>query len=249
MRPSKRRGWLRRSFRSVRPTRGFTVPDSQDRLGKSTQAVADAYYVLSDPQRRREYDRLSSSRPSSERTSDPNASGNFFRTFASMFSSGAGNGQAGTGTEQPGQRPNADHVFGDVFEEVTLLSSPPLSNVRRNRSPPSFFLLHPQLLRPEVERHLPLWSWLGAACGAGLGFITANVPGLVVGAYTGNRLGAIRDAKGKSVAAVFSELGGAQKAEVRRKRLRAARPNSASITPCLQILRALALKVLGVAFT
>ena len=53
------------------------------------------------------------------------------------------------------------------------------------------------------------------------------MPGLVVGAYTGNRLGAIRDAKGKSVAAVFSELGGAQKAEVRRKRLRAARPNSA----------------------
>ncbi len=75
------------------------------------------------------------------------------------------------------------------------------------------------------------------------------MPGLVVGAYAGNRLGAIRDAKGKSVAAVFSELGGAQKAEVRRKRLRAARPNSASITSCLQILRALALKVLGVAFT
>jgi hypothetical protein len=32
MRPSKRRGWLRRSFRSVRPTRGFTVPDTLDRL-------------------------------------------------------------------------------------------------------------------------------------------------------------------------------------------------------------------------
>lgn len=44
------------------------------------------------------------------------------------------------------------------------------------------------------------------------------MPGLVVGAYAGNRLGAIRDAKGKSVAAVFAELGGAQKAEVRRKR-------------------------------
>jgi len=118
-----------------------------------------------------------------------------------MFSSGASNGQPGTGTEQPGQRPNADRVFGDAFED---------------------------LLRPEVERHLPLWTWLGAACGAGLGFITANMPGLVVGAYTGNRLGAIRDAKGKSVAAVFAELGGAQKAE---------------------ILRALALKVLGVAYT
>jgi len=118
-----------------------------------------------------------------------------------MFSSGASNGQPGTGTEQPGQRPNADRVFGDVFED---------------------------LLRPEVERHLPLWTWLGAACGAGLGFITANVPGFVVGAYAGNRLGAIRDAKGKSVAAVFAELGGAQKAE---------------------ILRALAMKVLGVAYT
>lgn len=93
----------------------------------------------------------------------------------------------------------------------------------------SLSLLHPsetraslsththQLLRPEVERHLPMWTWLGAACGAGLGYITANVPGLVMGAYAGNRLGAVRDAKGKSVAAVFAELGGAQKAEVRRQ--------------------------------
>lgn len=173
------------------------------------QAVADAYYVLSDPQRRREYDKLSASKSSSERTNDPNASSNFFSTFSSMFGSSSTTGeQTGTGTgtgtapaEQPGQRPNADRVFGDVFED---------------------------LLRPEVERHLPLWTWLGAACGAGLGFITANVPGLVMGAYAGNRLGAVRDAKGKSVAAVFAELGGAQKAE---------------------ILRALALKVLGAAYT
>ncbi|KAF8507123.1 DnaJ-domain-containing protein [Russula emetica] len=166
------------------------------------QAVADAYYVLSDPQRRSDYDRLSSSKSSSERTNDPSASSNFFRMFSGIFTTNnnaAGNGQTGTGPEQPDQRPNADQVFGDVFED---------------------------LLRPEVERHLPLWTWLGAACGAGLGFITANMPGLVVGAYAGNRLGAIRDAKGKSVAAVFSELGATQKVE---------------------ILRALALKVLGVA--
>ncbi|KAF8481158.1 DnaJ-domain-containing protein [Russula ochroleuca] len=162
------------------------------------QAVADAYYVLSDPQRRSEYDRLSSSRPSSERTNDPSASSNFFRMFSGMFTSGAGDGQSGTAQEQ---RPNADRVFGDVFED---------------------------LLRPEVERHLPVWSWLGSACGAGLGFITANVPGLVVGAYAGNRLGAIRDAKGKSVAAVFAELGARQKVE---------------------ILHALALKVLGTLYT
>lgn len=37
---------------------------------------------------------------------------------------------------------------------------------------------------------------------------------MLVGSYAGNRLGAIRDAKGKSVAQVFSSLGGSQKAEV-----------------------------------
>ena len=42
----------------------------------------------------------------------------------------------------------------------------------------------------------------------------ANVPGLMIGAFAGNRIGAVRDAKGKSVAAVFSELGATQKAEV-----------------------------------
>jgi hypothetical protein len=47
-----------------------------------------------------------------------------------------------------------------------------------------------------------------------VGFIVGNIPGLMVGAFAGNRLGAIRDAKGKSVAAVFSELGGDQRAQV-----------------------------------
>ena len=40
------------------------------------------------------------------------------------------------------------------------------------------------------------------------------MPGLALGAFTGNRLGAVRDAKGKSVAAVFNELASHQKAEV-----------------------------------
>jgi hypothetical protein len=55
---------------------------------------------------------------------------------------------------------------------------------------------------------------IGGVCGAGLGFIIANVPGLVAGGVAGNRLGAIRDAKGKSVAVVFTSLGGEQKAQV-----------------------------------
>ncbi|KAG5648107.1 hypothetical protein DXG03_007142 [Asterophora parasitica] len=157
------------------------------------QAIADAYYVLFDPQRRKEYDSIYASRPSSSRTNDPDSSTNFFSQFTRRFGGGGG---AGAGTTP--ERPDAEGVFADAFEE--------------------------QLLRPEVERHAPWWSYLGAVCGGGIGFIVANIPGLMVGAYAGNRLGAVRDAKGKSVASVFNELGGSQKAE---------------------ILRALALKVLG----
>ena len=60
--------------------------------------------------------------------------------------------------------------------------------------------------------------------------------------FAGNRLGAIRDAKGKSVAAVFSELGGNQKAEVCHI------PKTGVVRATkyiIQILRALAMKVLG----
>ncbi|EGO01762.1 hypothetical protein SERLA73DRAFT_177243 [Serpula lacrymans var. lacrymans S7.3] len=172
-----------------------------DRLSKATpaekkvatekfQAVADSYYVLSDPTRRKEYDALYRSKSYSNKSEDPKASQNFFSQFAGMFGGGANAGAAGQGAD-------AEGVFADVFEE---------------------------LLRPEVQRHAPWWSYLGAVCGGGVGFIIANVPGLMVGAYAGNRLGAVRDAKGKSVAAVFSQLGGTQKADV---------------------LRALAMKVLG----
>ncbi|KAM6498238.1 DnaJ domain containing protein [Amanita muscaria] len=155
------------------------------------QAIADAYYVLSDPKRRREYDLLYNAR--TKRTDAPGASRNFFAQFASTF--GASTSAADTQPENAQPDPNG--IFADVFDE---------------------------LLRPEVERHAPWWSWIGTACGGGLGFVVANVPGMMLGAYAGNRLGAIRDAKGKSVAAVFTELGSVQKAEV---------------------LRALALKVFG----
>ncbi|KAL0575980.1 hypothetical protein V5O48_005980 [Marasmius crinis-equi] len=160
------------------------------------QAVADAYYVLSDKNRREEYDGLYGSRASTERSGDPGASSNFFSQFMGMFGGAANTSNANAGTAGT-QRPNADGVFADVFEE---------------------------LLRPEVEKRVPWWTYFGAVCGAGIGYIVANIPGSMLGGYAGNRLGAIRDAKGKSVASVFNELGGSQKAE---------------------ILRALAMKVLG----
>jgi len=163
-----RQAYKRESLRT-HPDRLPKNASSADRQRATAafQAVADAYYVLSDPTRRRDYDQRYTS-SGDNRTSD------FFT-----------------------QQPDPNGVFADVFEE---------------------------LLRPEVQRSVPWWTYLGALCGAGIGFIIANIPGLMIGAYAGNRLGAVRDAKGKSVAVVFSQLGGSQKAE---------------------ILRALAMKILG----
>jgi hypothetical protein len=61
----------------------------------------------------------------------------------------------------------------------------------------------------EGTRALPtsrFWSIIGGLSGGALGFIVANVPGALAGAVAGNKLGAIRDAKGKSVYEVFLEL-------------------------------------------
>ncbi|KAJ3883024.1 DnaJ domain-containing protein [Lentinula edodes] len=172
------------------PDRLVNASPAQKKLATERfQAVADAYYMLSDATRRKEYDSLRASKTSSERSTDSKSSYNFFSQFF-------GGSSAGTQSEA-NQQPDAEGVFTDVFEE---------------------------LLRPEVERRFPLWGYFGAACGGGIGFIIANVPGAMLGAFAGNRLGSIRDAKGKSVASVFNELGGSQKAE---------------------ILRALAMKVLG----
>jgi len=189
--------------------------EEKKRATAKFQAVADAYYVLSDPVRRQEYDALLAARSFQDRTSDPSASDNFFSHFAQFFSSAASGGAQRTTKPEEGEstpegkqesqraqafaegRPDAEGVFGNVFEEM---------------------------LRPEVEKVVPVWTYVGALSGASLGFIIANIPGMLMGGYAGNRLGAIRDAKGMSVAAVFAELGADKKAE---------------------ILRALAFKVLG----
>jgi curved DNA-binding protein CbpA len=81
--------------------------------------VADAYYVLSDPTRRKEYDTLYASH-------DPSSSSNFFAAFANMFASSGAGTTAGTGL-----RPDADRQFADVFEEVqsTFVHQPDLLTV------------------------------------------------------------------------------------------------------------------------
>lgn len=72
------------------------------------------------------------------------------------------------------------------------------------------------LLEPELgrESHSRIWSIVGGGGGLALGFVVGNVPGALAGAFAGNRLGAIRDAKGKSVGEVFLGLGTDRKAQV-----------------------------------
>ena len=82
------------------------------------QAVADAYYVLSDGTRRKEYDILYSTRRPQERTTEPDASSNFFSTFTNMFGNPGGSGARPATGATGADRPDAEHVFADVFEEV-----------------------------------------------------------------------------------------------------------------------------------
>ena len=58
------------------------------------------------------------------------------------------------------------------------------------------------------------WSVIGAVSGGAMGFIVANLPGALAGTVAGNRLGAVRDARGKSVYSVFQELPQGDKARL-----------------------------------
>jgi len=223
-----RTAYKKESLRTHPDRNPNATPAEKKKMTEKFQAMADAYYVLSNPQRRREYDVLlrsrggaktsfatgtgstanpeTSSGPSFEfpfSSSDPSASSAFFEQFASFFNTAKGTNNASaappTPEEEPelkqgpsdewndGARPDADYVFGDVFEE---------------------------LMRPEVHKVVNWWTYIGSLSGASLGFILANVPGALAGGLVGNRLGAIRDAKGKPVMVVFAQLGGSQKAEI-----------------------------------
>ncbi|GAA6061934.1 hypothetical protein JCM10212_001502 [Sporobolomyces blumeae] len=169
---------------------GATNDARRARATQEFQAVADAYYTLSDPTRRKAYDELRRSN-SSTRTSAADSSGSYWDFFGGGRGAGNGESYGSTAGSDAGdwERPDAEHVFGETFDD---------------------------LLRPEVHRVMPLWTWAGAAAGATLGFIAGNIAGATIGGFAGSRLGAIRDAKGKSVYAVFTQLEAAQKAEILR---------------------------------
>ncbi|KAI1320674.1 hypothetical protein EDD11_010208 [Mortierella claussenii] len=129
----------------------------QQVAGKSS---LHAYYVLSNNERRREYDVA--------RRSQNRASRNAWSASAPHHA-------------------EPDIVFGGVFEE---------------------------LLRPEVQNPSTLYSPIGMASGAALGFICGGIPGALLGGYGGKTLGRIRDQKGVSVMEAFMRLEHAHKAAI-----------------------------------
>jgi curved DNA-binding protein CbpA len=155
---------------------------------KQFQQINDAYYTLSDSTRRRDYDAARAYHFGSGGTSSdadeeiprppPNANAGGFPWSAFGF----GGGKASDTEEEK----FSNEQFGSVFEE--MLREEGLAEGREARPTGKF------------------WSLVGGLSGGAMGFIIANFTGAVAGAVAGNRLGAIRDARGKSVYTVFQEL-------------------------------------------
>lgn len=101
----------------------------------------------------------------------------------------------GFGAKTPAEEEKTrDEQFGSVFEE--MLRDEGLAEGQESRPTGKF------------------WSLVGGVSGGAMGFIIANVPGAIAGAVAGNRLGAVRDARGMSVYSVFQQLPQAEKTKV-----------------------------------
>lgn len=166
---------------------------------KKFQLINDAYYTLSDPPRRRDYDAartyhgFSSSAgtgaddPAEEEIPRPDPSTHQAPPSGgfpwSSFGFGGRRGGGSGGGSQESEEQFSNEQFGSAFEEMLREEGMAEGSDAR---PTSKF-----------------WSIVGGLSGGAMGFIVANFPGAVAGAVAGNRLGAVRDAKGKSVYSVF----------------------------------------------
>lgn len=171
-------------------------PERAERTRKF-QIVNDAYYTLSDPTRRRDYDaqrKLFGGNRTSSTSTPPDPFGDPEEEVPPEAGTGGANNAYSWAwnffNQARGQRASAEDrqraeeaQFSDVFEEMMREQG----------------MAEDETSRPTSK----FWSMIGGVSGGALGFIVANVPGMVAGAVAGNRLGAVRDAKGKSVFAVF----------------------------------------------
>jgi len=179
--------------------------DSPERAARTKrfQAINDAYYTLSDATRRREYDAArtynswtgSTATPESDDFDEevPRPSGGAGAGFGGFPWNAFGFGSAPAGNTEESHNKFSDEQFGGIFEE--MLREEGMAD--QQNSPTGKF-----------------WSIVGGLSGGAMGFIVANFPGMVAGAVAGNRLGSVRDTKGKSVYEVFRELPQADKAKM-----------------------------------
>ncbi|OAX83621.1 hypothetical protein ACJ72_02008 [Emergomyces africanus] len=158
-----------------------TSPDRPARE-ETFKKVNEAYYVLSDPSRRRQYDHERELRQRRKKPSPPTPPPPF-----SSFSPGPETDSASFASDQ----------FGSIFEEMLReegLSADEAVHGGETSLIPRF------------------WAVVGGLSGAALGFIIANFPGALAGAVAGNRLGAVRDARGR----VFTRCFRRCRARIRR---------------------------------
>ncbi|KAL3417835.1 DnaJ domain-containing protein [Phlyctema vagabunda] len=174
-------------------------PERPERTRKFQQ-INDAYYTLSDVSRRRDYD---AARVYHGFGSGASTASTSFDSDEDIPQPGAGNAGAGFafpwssfGFKAKSPEEEAKHEseqFGDVFEEMLREEG-----MAENGGTPTG----------------KFWSVVGGLSGGAMGFIVANFPGMLAGAVAGNRLGSIRDTKGKSVYSVFQELPQGDKARL-----------------------------------
>jgi len=171
--------------RAALKTHPDRVPtDSPERATRTRkfQQVNDAYYTLSDPARRRDYDAARVFHGASSSNDNESSNGQPNSGFSFPWSSFG----FGSKTQNPQEKQGyADAQFGDAFEEM----------------------LHEQGMAEDGGRPTgKFWSFLGGLSGAAMGFILANFPGMLAGAAAGGKLGSIRDARGMSVYSVFQQM-------------------------------------------
>lgn len=157
---------------------------------KKFQQINDAYYTLSDSTRRHDYDEAR------RYTNFGSASPPSSSSDEEPEPQSRGWNFPWTSTPNPSSSRDqfAHEQFGGIFEEMLREEG----------------MAEGQHATPTGK----FWSMVGGVSGGAMGFIVANLPGMVAGAVAGNRLGAVRDAKGKSVYQVFSDLPQGDKARL-----------------------------------
>lgn len=182
------------------PDRVPSDSPERPRRTKEFQVINDAYYTLSDPTRRREYDSTRQASGFASSSSGGFTSADDLKDHTQQQSSGFKfpfgfpNPFGGSTPHNAENTQRADEQFSSVFEE--MLREEGMAE-GATASPTGKF-----------------WSMVGGAAGIAMGFIVANVPGAVAGAVAGNRLGAVRDKHHESVYSVFQKLPQGDKAKL-----------------------------------